>query len=345
MLLSLKDNQTSVLLGAARTVATGGGTKPLSSDAAAAITSLAVLGLGADPPDLGSLASATPKDLAAALSDPGQAATAATAATAAEILAVIALVDGDLDEARIEQVLDFADQLDVRDEWLNDLAKSLDPDLGPIIADMGDKNLRSVTHGRVNLSDIDDVSQWLMPYDSDDADDHLGDRYRDLSSLQPGTLGYEFWSFYDRHSFAFPGQPGAVNEVFGTPHDCTHLLSGYDTTPQGELLVSTFTARMHPIFAMAGHILPVIYSWHLGIEFNKLAGSFKGALDPAKFWVAWDRGQQTAGDTFSAEFDLWHHADEPLAAIRRTFEVPPLDDAHAASSNGAVAGVDYNPIA
>jgi hypothetical protein len=322
-----------------------------------------VLGLGADPPDLGSLTSATPKDLAAALSDPGQAVTAvtavtaveaataataveaATAATAVEILAVIALVDGDLDKARIEQVLGFADQLDVHDDWLNDLAKSLDPDLGPIIADMGDKNLRSVTDGRVNLADIDDVSHWLMPYDGDDADDHLGDRYRDLSSLPPGTLGYEFWSFYDRHSFAFPGQPGAVNEVFGTPHDCTHLLSGYDTTPQGELLVSTFTARMHPIFAMAGHILPVIYSWHLGIEFNKLASSFKGALDPAKFWVAWDRGQQTAGDSFSAEFDLWDHAEEPLAAIRQTFEVPPLDDANAASSNGAVAGVDYNPIA
>ncbi|HEX3567710.1 MAG TPA: hypothetical protein VHU17_20275, partial [Acidimicrobiales bacterium] len=184
-----------------------------------------------------------------------------------------------------------------------------------------------------------------MPYEGNNADDHLGDRYRELSSLPSGTLGYEFWSFYDRHSFAFPGQPGAVNEIFGTPHDCTNVISGYDTTPQGELLVSTFTSRMHPIFPMAGHVLPVIYSWHLGIEFNKLAGSYKGALDPTKFWVAWDRGLQTSGDTFGAEFDLWHHADEPLAAVRQAFEVPPLDEAHAASSNGAVAGVDYNPIA
>ena len=339
MLLSLKDNPASVLLGAARAVATGGGTTPLSSGAVGAITSLAVLGLGCDLPTIDGLGPSTPDDLAAALSDPGQ------AATAAEILAIIALVDGDLNRPRIEQVLQFAQKLDVHDNWLDDLAKSLDPDLGPIIADMGDKNLRSVTDGRVNLADFDDVSDWFMPYDGAGADEHLGDRYRELSSLPPGSLGYEFWSFYDRHQFSFPGQPGAVNEVFGTPHDCTHVISGYDTTPQGELLVSTFTSRMHPIFPMEGHVLPVIYSWHLGIEFNKLAGSYKGALDPAKFWVAWNRGLQTSGDTFAEDFDLWQHADEQLASIRSAFEVPAMDDAHAASSNGAVAGVDYNPIA
>jgi hypothetical protein len=254
VLLSLKDNPASVLLGAARAVATGGGTTPLSSGAVGAIISLAVLGLGCDPPTIDGLKPSTPDDLAAALSDPGQ------AAPAAEILAIIALVDGDLNRPRIEQVLQFAQKLDVHDSWLDDLAKSLDPDLGPIIADMGDKNLRSVTDGRVNV-------------------------------------------------------------------------------------VSTFTSRMHPIFPMEGHVLPVIYSWHLGIEFNKLAGSYKGALDPAKFWVAWDRGLQTSGDTFAEEFDLWHHADAQLASIRSAFEVRALDDAHEASSNGTVAGVDYNPIA
>jgi hypothetical protein len=339
VLLSLKDNQTSVLLGAARTVATGGGTAPLSSDAADAIVSLAQLGLGADPPNPGSLPSSTPDNLAAALSDADE------AATAAEILAIFALVDGDLNRARIEQVLAFAGQLDVHDSWLDDLVKSLDPDLGPIIADMGDKNLRSVTDGRVKMADIGDWNDWLMPYEGDNTDEHLGDRYQELSSLPPGTLGYEFWSFYDRHGFAFAGHPGAVNEMFGTPHDCTHLISGYDTTPQGEILVSTFTSGIHPIYPFDGQVLPVIYSWHLGIEFNKLAGSTTGALDPAKLWVAWDRGLQTSGDTYAPEFDLWLHADEPLAAVRQAFEVPPLDEAHAASSNGAVAGVDYHPIA
>jgi hypothetical protein len=56
--------------------------------------------------------------------------------------------------------------------------------------------------------------------------------------------------------------PGAIRSLaqfglgmdppgIGTPHDCTHLISSYDTTPRGGLLVSTFTSRMHPVFPMA----------------------------------------------------------------------------------------------
>lgn len=37
---------------------------------------------------------------------------------------------------------------------------------------------------------------------------------------------------------------------------------------------------MHPLEPMAGHILPVIFSWHLGIELNPVAGKWTGALHP-----------------------------------------------------------------
>lgn len=342
MLLHLDHDGARALLGAFRSVATAGGVTPLSGHATGAVSSLATLGLGVEPPDPHLLRPVVPAELADSLADslgdPG------LASTAVEILAIAALVDGTLDPGRIDHLLAFARHLGVADHWLDDVERSLDPDLGPVIADMGDRNLRSVTDGRLDVSDIDDISSWLLPYDGDGADDHLGDRYRELGRLAPGTLGHAFWAFYDDHGFAFPGQPGAVNELFGTPHDCTHLLSGYDTSPQGELLVSTFTARMHPVFPMEGHILPVIYSWHLGIEFNRLAGSYRGALDAAKLWVAWDRGSRTTSDTFARDFDLWELAVEPLDVVRRAFGVPPLDPEHAAHSD-AVAGIDYHPIA
>jgi hypothetical protein len=209
---------------------------------------------------------------------------------------------------------------------------------------MSDLNLRSVTQGHLDLAQVGDINAWLLPYEGRRRDDRLITKYRDLAALPAGTLGWEFWAFYDRHRFSFPGQPGAANEMFTTPHDSTHLLSGYDTTPQGELLVSTFTARMHPVYPMEGHILPVIYSWHLGIEFNKLAGSYRGALDPAKFWVAWERGMHTEADAFGEGFDFWAHVETPLTQLRNDFAVPPLDPRYAAHSD-AVAGVDYNPVA
>jgi hypothetical protein len=95
---------------------------------------------------------------------------------------------------------------------------------------------------------------------------------------------------------------------------------------------------------MEGHVLPVIYSWHLGIEFNKLAGSYRGALDPAKFWVAWERGAMMSGDTFAGGFDFWAHVADPLEGVREHLGVPALDPAHAAHST-ARPGIDYHPVA
>jgi hypothetical protein len=110
-------------------------------------------------------------------------------------------------------------------------------------------------------------------------------------------------------------------------------LSGYSTSPQGELLVSTFTAGMHPLEPMAGHVLPVIFSWHLGIELNPLAGSWTGALHPRKFWVAWERGAETVGDPFAADWDFWALAEAPPEDLKRRYRVPPLDPRDAAADD------------
>lgn len=338
-MVKLRPRGEGALLAATLAVSTGGRRYQLSDAAAEAIRSLAVVGLGQDEPDLTSLGAGSPWEPLSAACPDTEAATRIT-----EILAVMALVDGVIDQARVDQVLEFAEHCGIAEHWLEDLSRSTEADLSPVIADMSERNLRSITLDRVHLDENRDLNAWLLPYEGDRADHALASRYQALATLAPGSLGYEFYAFYDHHRFRFAGQAGAANEMFTTPHDVTHLLSGYDTTPQGELLVSTFTARMHPVFPMEGHILPVIYSWHLGIEFNQLAGSYRGALDPAKFWVAWERGARTHLDTFSQSFDFWALTETPLVDLRETFGVPPLDPVHAAYSE-AVPGVDYNPVA
>jgi hypothetical protein len=328
MLMALRESQAPALFGAAKSVGTGGGRTDLTDASAGAISSLAELGLGVEAPDVGTLRESSPKRLSSAMDDEEQ------CRTAAEILSVMALVDGDLDAARIGTVMDFADDLGVSGAWLDDLAASVKPDLEPVIADMNDHNLRSITEGHTDLASVGDLDRWFAPYDVT-TDETLAARYDDLEKLPPGTLGREVWSFYDTHGTPMPGRPHGVNEAFGTPHASAHLISGYDTTPQGEMLVSTFTSRMHPVFPMSGHVLPVIYSWHLGIECNALAGWDRGALDPAKFWVAWDRGHHASGDTFRDDFSMLDHAEEPIEAVRRSFDVPRLDPAYAASGDAA----------
>ena len=82
--------------------------------------------------------------------------------------------------------------------------------------------------------------------------------------------------------------------------------------------------------AVSAHILPVIISWHLGVPLADFAGAGTGSLDPRKFWVAWDRGDQLTGDTLAPDWDFWAHTDTPLETVRRAMGVPPLDPADAA---------------
>jgi hypothetical protein len=165
----------------------------------------------------------------------------------------------------------------------------------------------------------EDVMALFLPYSGDRADPALVAKHERLGSLPKGTLGRGYWEIYKKNEYAFPGDPKGVNAAFARPHDSTHVISGYDTTPQGEILVSTFTAGMHPKLPMEGHILPVIFSWHLGIEINKLAGSFTGAFDPGQFWTAWVRGSGMTVDLFSPEWNFWAHVEEPVDLLRQRY--------------------------
>jgi ubiquinone biosynthesis protein Coq4 len=65
--------------------------------------------------------------------------------------------------------------------------------------------------------------------------------FRALASLPPDTFGRAFAAFYERNKYAFPGDEAALNVGFAVPHDSTHVLADYDTSPRGEMLTSVFT--------------------------------------------------------------------------------------------------------
>jgi hypothetical protein len=93
---------------------------------------------------------------------------------------------------------------------------------------------------------------------------------------------------------------------------------------------------------MAGHILPVIFSWHLGIELNPVAGSWTGALHPRKFWVAWERGAETTGDPFASDWNFWADTTTALEELERRYHVPPLA---AGDADAADRPEGFKPIA
>jgi len=317
MIVHATPDQARTILGAMRWVASTEGVTPLSpADHATLGAAYRYVFKGTEALDVDALPPTTPSELAGALSEP------MLAEHALRFLAVMALVDGRLDERKISLVLCYSTALNVHEDYLRQLAEAGLGHLQWVAMDMMRQNIRSIAGLVWNP---DNVAGTFLPYSGTGADVDLALRYQALGELPRGTFGRALWSHYRRNGYAFPGEKSGLNEKFATPHDATHVLSGYDTSPHGELLVSTFTAAMHKQEPMSGHILPVIFSWHLGIQLNAVAKSATGAFDPEAFWLAWDRGSEITVDTFGPSWDFWAIVDAQVAELRKRYAIPPLD--------------------
>ncbi|MEM7121916.1 MAG: hypothetical protein AAF563_11605 [Pseudomonadota bacterium] len=302
----------AAVLGAMKTVASAGDSGAPSDDDRAAIAAAGHFFFDLKKP-LDVAGAVTPGELAGALTGDD------LRGRTIGFLAVMAFVDGVVDKKKIALVEDYADALGFDAPYLKEMNEAVLGHLRWAGMDMVRHNMLSITH---RMWADGDVMPWLLPYQDANNDPALAKRFHDLEHLPEGSLGHSFWDHYTHHKFAFPGEQNALNAIFAVPHDTTHLLSGYATTYAGEILVSTFTAGMHPDQPVAGHILPVLFSWHLGIELIEHAGAHKGALDPVHFWEAWSRGQQLTTDVFAPDWDFWAHAEEPLVDLKAAYGVP-----------------------
>jgi len=312
MLLRVSTGERRAILRAMAMVASGDRRGALSPADELAIASANRIVFGADEPtEPRSLVPITPAELSAALERDE------TAAIAGRVLAIMALVDGVLDADRLSAALRFAAALGLREQYLVDLAEAARGHLAWVGADLTRQNVLSITGGQT--ADLP-----LLPY-RDAPDAALVERYRALSRYPRGTLGREFLEWYADHRYPIPGEALSLNERFVRPHDSTHLISGYSTTPDGEILVSTFTSGMMGMDQPLGaHILPALLSLHVGVRINDVAGAWHCNLDPAALWRAWDRGAACRTNIFAAEWDFWRLAAVPLGELRQSYAVPPL---------------------
>jgi hypothetical protein len=237
MIIRTSPEQTCAILRAMFQVGTVRGTKQL--------THLDFLTLEAAarhvfPPtdrlDLSRLSPISPLDLTVALSD------SQFAQYAARFLTIMALVDGEIDTSKIAIVLEYAQALNVHEDYLQDLTETLRGHISWVAMDMMRHNVQSIAGMHWQP---DNLMAEFLPYTGTEADHALAKRYQALGLLPEGTLGRAFWGHYQKNGYPFPGEQNGLSEKFAVPHDSTHVLSGYNTSPQGELLVSTFTAAMH----------------------------------------------------------------------------------------------------
>ena len=257
-----------------------------------------------DALDLDHLAPIASTDLVPIIDDP---------AMGLDLVRVLALLDGVVEQAKLELVIDVASALHVHAEFV-DAIQQLVRDHVYWVAD---------DTIRANVATIPGLP-WLphdpygpfMPYAGDALDPTLTGRYERLTDLDDSTFGRAFHDHYQRNGYAFPGAENAIAEVWATAHDSLQVLSGYSTSAQGELLVAAFTGgALRPgTDFMESHILPTILIYHLGIDINKglnagdrarmqadpswrdnYDGNVHLGLDAEKLWVAWDGGRDVRG--------------------------------------------------
>lgn len=290
--------------------------------------------------------------------DPAQVATTVVDAevrlTAVRLAAVTAFVDGVVEQGKLQRVVDLAAALDVHPAFVQAIVHMAADDVRWAGLDMLRHNVASIPG---MTWDPDDPVAAFLPYRDGHADPALAERYQGLADLPPGSFGHAFYHHYHDNHFAFPGEEWGVAESWGTPHDSLHLLSGYSTSAQGELLVATFNGASlsRPEDPFESHVLPVILTYHLGIELNKginkgdrermdrdpswrdnFDGNVHLGLDPAKLWVAWGRGRAMSCDVFSGTWDFWSHVEVPLDELRQRYAIPPLNPTDAALPDSSI---------
>jgi len=307
------------ILSAMRTVATVNGAQAMTMvDRTCLESAWTVFFAQLDPLNLDFLANRTPSELAANLPDPQD------RHLCAQALAVIPFIDGQLSIDKTNLVTHFVEALGITVDYLTSFRKLTQHHLNAALFCMIRENVISIHHGPLaDYHGFDDGAlAYFLPYRTA-PDPILEARHEALANLPAGTLGAHYHAWYKRNQFPFPGDPNGLCPEFAWPHDTAHLLSGYNTTPHGEILVSTFTAGMHPDNAVEAHILPVLFSWHLGIKLNSVAKEAVNNFDPELFWEAWTRGQETTTDVFGPDWDFWAACERPLDELRTAYGVTP----------------------
>jgi hypothetical protein len=308
----LKPQQMPVALAALQSVAHGNGRL---TDSERVLLEL-VAEIHGTRLDLDAIPAPDPVSLAELIDDPHQ------RKRLVQMAVVMAMVDGDVAPAQERAVRGIAEALEVDEASLKVLHNVVnDSRLLTRVHMMRRIMGRFVGEAR-ELEGMSGVRKFVSPlFLGGGEDPELAWRYKQLGLLPEGTLGRAYWEFCTSRRFGLPGEPGGLPErmVF---HDFGHVLSGYDTDPQGEIQQGAFQAGFIRTDGFS-FLLFVIIQFHLGIKVTPIAEAQTGLFDVRKVIRAAERGA-ACRDDLSARWDHWAWVELPVEEARARLGIPPL---------------------
>jgi hypothetical protein len=154
----------------------------------------------------------------------------------------------------------------------------------------------------------------------------LAARFYALKELPADTLGYQFFRHCTDEGLKFSGEKGGF-PVGALYHDFSHLLSGYDTTPEGEMKAASFQAGFCQgdedfftmLFAIVIHTAGVnLAPFPMPVLLGRI-GQKNLALEVLH---AWQRGAEMKVD-LGSNWDFWEYVELPMDVVRERLGVVP----------------------
>ncbi|MCB9753788.1 MAG: TerB family tellurite resistance protein [Myxococcales bacterium] len=280
-----------------------------------------ILGGAVEPPvqfDIDALEDITPAQLAAEIDDPQ---------IRRQLLGgmiVMSFADSSIDRPEVALIAEYARAFELDDAAIHNLRRLAEGHLLRARLDIlrrqwAPKKLREIA-AKEGISTYWKAALGLLRrYD----DPQVAARYRALGELPVGTLGRAYHQFVLDNEFSFPGERGSPPEVI-VFHDMSHVLSGYGTTPEEEILVVSFSAG-YSNYENYNWFMFALSQFQLGIPTAPGVPPTRGRMNPAALLRAIRRGAAMNQD-LNEGWDYWDDVAKPIEDVRKRLNIPPRED-------------------
>ncbi|MDK2743295.1 MAG: TerB family tellurite resistance protein [Nitrospira sp. BO4] len=267
--------------------------------------------------DIGELTPITPLELAQALPDPQ------LRKQLVQGLIVVSLIDGKPDEAEVNLVEQFAQELEVSALEIKNLRHVLNREIVQLRLDLVRRFwLRPKIIELWNKEGIKGLYKFVRGMMGKYENKELAARYQALEHYPTGSLGRSYYEYCRTNGFPLPGEKGGSPEQI-LFHDCAHVLSDYGTAPEEEVQVACFSAgfqRREPWL----FVFFVLLQFHVGIRMTPITTARTGMFDPLKAMVAIRRGAAMNIDLNNG-WDYWPVMGEQVEELRRRYNILPIE--------------------
>ncbi len=240
-------------------------------------------------------------------------------------LLVLALADGVPSRETVAQIEAFAEALGIATPELTNLRRLAEQHMTLFKLDL----LRRSQVGDIMRNQLDQhgvigLAKSILGMRGLMEDSELAARYRAWEKLPAGTVGRSTWTTSSATSSACRASGTAFPEA-GLYHDFCHVLGGYDTDPQGELQVASFTAgfkQTRPFYSD-----PVCRA---DLQRRRERPTDRRRLRPLgvlgepgaaeRMFAAVERGALVNTD-LSDKWDYWPIVERPIDEVRRQLNI------------------------